>query len=143
MSITLAVIREEAYPHLSPMPFPEIWKFRSAAESARASQRRAPGEACSTCRHGQYHATVGWSHQDTSEITTTNAQSSQFTGNFPAHRGHICAFFNSMDEQHRVLQPYIKNGFDQQDKAYHIVDPEQREEPLRWLAEAVSMCERQ
>jgi hypothetical protein len=70
------------------------------------------------------------------EIMTTNAQSSQFTENFPAHRGHICAFFNSMDEQRRVLQPFIKNGFDHQDKAYHLVDPEQREEHLRWLAEA-------
>jgi hypothetical protein len=57
MAITLAVTREEAYPRLSPMPFPEIWKFRPAAKSARASQRRALGEACSTCRHGQHQAT--------------------------------------------------------------------------------------
>jgi GNAT superfamily N-acetyltransferase len=26
MAVTLVVIREEAYPYLSPMPFPEIWK---------------------------------------------------------------------------------------------------------------------
>jgi MEDS: MEthanogen/methylotroph, DcmR Sensory domain len=67
---------------------------------------------------------------------TTTVQSSQFTGNSSIQRGHICAFFNSVDEQRRVLQPFIKDGFDQRDKAYHIVDPEQREEHLRWLAEA-------
>jgi hypothetical protein len=66
----------------------------------------------------------------------TIPQSSQFTGNSSIQRGHVCAFFNSVDEQRRVLQPFIKGGFDQQDKAYHVVDPEQREEHLRWLAEA-------
>jgi hypothetical protein len=66
----------------------------------------------------------------------TTAQSSQFTAStFSQHR-HICAFFNNIDEQHRVLRPFIRDGFDQDDKAYHYVDPERREEHLRWLAEA-------
>jgi hypothetical protein len=51
------------------------------------------------------------------------------------HR-HICAFFNSIDEQHRVLHSFIKDGFDRGDKAFHLVDPERREEHLRRLAEA-------
>jgi MEDS: MEthanogen/methylotroph, DcmR Sensory domain len=54
---------------------------------------------------------------------------------FGQHR-HICAFFNSIDEQHRVLRPFIKDGFDRGDKAYHLVDPERREEHLRRLADA-------
>lgn len=66
----------------------------------------------------------------------TIPRSSQLTGNSSIQRGHVCAFFNSVDEQRRVLQPFIKGGFDQQDKAYHVVDPEQREEHLSWLAEA-------
>ena len=57
------------------------------------------------------------------------------SGNLGQHR-HICAFFNTVDEQHRVLRPFIKDGFDRGDKAYHYVDPERREEHLRWLAEA-------
>jgi MEDS: MEthanogen/methylotroph, DcmR Sensory domain len=66
----------------------------------------------------------------------TTAQSPQFTtGTFGQHR-HICAFFNSIDEQQRVLRPFITDGFDQGDKVYHYVDPERREEQLRWLAEA-------
>jgi hypothetical protein len=51
------------------------------------------------------------------------------------HR-HICAFFNSVDEQHRVLRPFIKDGFDRGGKVYHYVDPELREEHLSWLIDA-------
>ena len=49
---------------------------------------------------------------------------------------HICAFFYSIDEQHRVLRPFITDGFDRGNRAYHLVDPERREEHLRRLAEA-------
>ena len=42
----------------------------------------------------------------------STGHSPQFTGTtFGQHR-HICAFFNSIDEQHRVLRPFIKDGFD-------------------------------
>jgi hypothetical protein len=51
------------------------------------------------------------------------------------HR-HICAFFNGIDEQHRVLRSFIKDGFDQGDRAFHLVDPERRDEHLTRLAEA-------
>jgi hypothetical protein len=49
---------------------------------------------------------------------------------------HICAFFNGPDEEHRVLRSFIKDGFDRGDRAFHLVDPEEREEHLRRLAEA-------
>jgi hypothetical protein len=49
---------------------------------------------------------------------------------------HICAFFNGFDEQHRVLRSFIKEGFERGDKAFHIVDPELREDHLNRLAEA-------
>jgi hypothetical protein len=65
-----------------------------------------------------------------------NGQSLQFAGGTLGHRRHICAFFNSVDEQHRVLGSFIKDGFEQGDKAFHLVDPEQREDHLRRLAEA-------
>jgi MEDS: MEthanogen/methylotroph, DcmR Sensory domain len=66
----------------------------------------------------------------------TLAQSVQFARSSFGQNRHICAFFNSVDEQHRVLRPFIKDGFAEGDKAFHYVDPEQREEHLRWLAEA-------
>jgi len=46
------------------------------------------------------------------------------------HR-HICAFFNDIDEQHRVLRSFIKEGFEQGDKTFHIVDAELWEDHLR------------
>ena len=49
---------------------------------------------------------------------------------------HICAFFNGFDEQHMVLRSFIKEGFARGDKAFHIVDPELREDHLKRLAEA-------
>ena len=52
-----------------------------------------------------------------------------------AHR-HICAFFHSPDEEYRVLQPFIKEGFERGEKAFHIVDPKLREEHLRRLESA-------
>ena len=67
------------------------------------------------------------------ETTADAMQASQDI--FAKHR-HICAFFNSFDEQHRVLRPFIKDGFANGDKAYHYVDPERWEEHLGWLAEA-------
>jgi MEDS: MEthanogen/methylotroph, DcmR Sensory domain len=52
-----------------------------------------------------------------------------------AHR-HICAFFNGLDEEYRVLGSFYKDGFDRGEKATHIVDAENREEYLKRLAEA-------
>ena len=49
---------------------------------------------------------------------------------------HMCAFFNSIDEQHRVLRPFIEDGFADRDKVFHYVDPKRLEEHLSWLAEA-------
>ena len=66
----------------------------------------------------------------------STGHSQQFTGTMSGQHRHICAFFNSVDEQHRVLRPFIKDGFDRGDKAYHYVDPERQEEHLSWLADA-------
>src|SRR2546421_8418948 len=66
----------------------------------------------------------------------TNEPSMQFAGGILGRQRHICAFFNGIDEQHRVLRLFIKDGFDRGDKAFHLVDPERREDHLRRLAEA-------
>jgi hypothetical protein len=66
----------------------------------------------------------------------TESHSVQFAGGSLGGQRHICAFFNSIDEEHRVLRSFIKDGFDRGDKAFHLVAPEQREEHLRRLAEA-------
>lgn len=46
---------------------------------------------------------------------------------------HVCAFFSTKDEEYRVLLPFIKEGFEQGDKAFHIVDSRHREAHLARL----------
>lgn len=46
---------------------------------------------------------------------------------------HVCAFFHSKEEEYRVLLPFIKEGFDQGDRAFHVVDPNHRAQHLRRL----------
>jgi hypothetical protein len=66
----------------------------------------------------------------------TTDHSVQFAGGMLGRHRHICAFFNGIDEEHRVLRSFIKDGFDQGDKVFHLVDPELREDHLKRLAEA-------
>lgn len=49
---------------------------------------------------------------------------------------HVCAFFSTKDEEYRVLLPYVKEGFEQGDKAFHIVQDEHRPEHRRRLRQA-------
>jgi MEDS: MEthanogen/methylotroph, DcmR Sensory domain len=59
----------------------------------------------------------------------------QFAGGTLGSRRHICAFFNGIDEEHRVLRSFFKDGFDHGDKEFLVLDPEMREDHLRRLAE--------
>jgi hypothetical protein len=47
---------------------------------------------------------------------------------------HVCAFFNSDDEEYRVLLPFIKDGFECGDKAVHVLNPGQHQDHLQRLA---------
>jgi len=47
---------------------------------------------------------------------------------------HVCAFFNSDEEEYRVLLPFIKEGFERGDKAVHVVNPNQHQDHLQRLA---------
>jgi hypothetical protein len=49
---------------------------------------------------------------------------------------HICAFFHSPDEEYRVLLPFIREGIERGEKAFHIVDPRLRDDHFRRLREA-------
>lgn len=49
---------------------------------------------------------------------------------------HVCAFFHTRDEEYRVLMPFIREGFDYGDRAFHIVDPSHRPDHLGRLREA-------
>lgn len=49
---------------------------------------------------------------------------------------HVCAFFRTQDERYGVLLPFIKEGIDRRERAFHIVDPALRRDHLRRLREA-------
>lgn len=46
---------------------------------------------------------------------------------------HICAFFHSPEEEYRVLLPFIREGIDRGEKAFHIVDPQKIDDHLSRL----------
>ena len=46
---------------------------------------------------------------------------------------HVCAFFNSREDEYRVTLPFILDGLDSGDKMIHIVDPARRSDHLQRL----------
>ena len=46
---------------------------------------------------------------------------------------HVCAFFHTKDDEYEVLLPFIKDGFVEGDKAFHVVDPAHESAHLRRL----------
>ena len=59
-----------------------------------------------------------------------------FAGSHLKEVRHVCAFFNSEDEEYRVLLPFIKDGIECGDKAVHVINPDQRHDHLLRLTEA-------
>jgi hypothetical protein len=66
----------------------------------------------------------------------TESHSVEFAGGALGRQRHICAFFNSLDEQHRVLRSFFKDGLERGEKIFHLVDPDLREEHVKRLVEA-------
>src|SRR5882757_5146052 len=49
---------------------------------------------------------------------------------------HICTFFRNSAEKYRVLMPFIREGMEQGDRAFHIVNPSLRSEHAQRIDEA-------
>jgi MEDS: MEthanogen/methylotroph, DcmR Sensory domain len=49
---------------------------------------------------------------------------------------HICTFFRTSAEKYRVLMPFIREGMEQGDRAFHVVNPSFRSEHAQRIAEA-------
>ncbi len=47
-------------------------------------------------------------------------RSLQFAGGTLGGQRHICAFFNSIDEEHRVLRSFIRDGLEGGENSFHI-----------------------
>jgi hypothetical protein len=46
----------------------------------------------------------------------------RLAGRTLSQTNHICAFFNSPEEQYKVLMPFFSDGYNQGEKLFHIVD---------------------
>src|SRR5437879_11174672 len=69
-------------------------------------------------------------------VKSQSSQTIPFAGSLLDERRHVCAFFHNPDEEYRVLLPFIKDGFERGEKAFHIVDPKLRAEHRQRLASA-------
>ena len=54
-------------------------------------------------------------------------------GSLLGERRHVCAFFNSRDEEYGVTVPFIKDGMEEGDRALHLVGVERRADHLARL----------
>lgn len=57
---------------------------------------------------------------------TRGAEPIHFAGATLRHNRHVCAFFDSTAEEDRVMLPFIREGIERGEKAFHIIDPEER-----------------
>jgi hypothetical protein len=62
-----------------------------------------------------------------------SAQPIRLAGGVLGASRHVCAFFRTSDEEYRVLLPFIKEGFERGERAFHVVNPELRDDHLRRL----------
>jgi hypothetical protein len=60
----------------------------------------------------------------------------RLAGSVLGERRHVCAFFNSREDEYRVTLPFIKDGFESGDKAFHIVNPARCVDHLQRMASA-------
>jgi hypothetical protein len=54
----------------------------------------------------------------------------RLAGRTLAQKRHVCAFFNSREEQNKVIIPFLKEGLDRGEKILRIMDPRLRDEYL-------------
>jgi len=66
----------------------------------------------------------------------TTEQPISFAGSTLQKYRHVCAFFNTPNEEYRVLLPFISDGIQRNEKAFHIVDPKLKQDHLKRLADA-------
>ncbi len=70
------------------------------------------------------------------EIKAESVDPIRFAGAPLARNQHFCAFFHNRDEEYRVLLPFIRDGFERGERAFHVVDPKLRVDHLERLESA-------
>jgi hypothetical protein len=65
-----------------------------------------------------------------------NGESINLAGTTLDRYRHVCAFFHTPDEEYRVMLPFIREGYDRDERGFHIVGPHEREDHRRRMGEA-------
>jgi MEDS: MEthanogen/methylotroph, DcmR Sensory domain len=68
--------------------------------------------------------------------TTPAGQPIHFAGAILEQYRHVCAFFHTSEEEYRVMLPFVKEGMERGEKAFHIVDPKLRVKYVESLRQA-------
>ena len=58
-------------------------------------------------------------------MNVTHADEEQpirFAGSELGARSHICGFFRTPEEEYQLLLPFIKEGIERGEKAFHVID---------------------
>lgn len=68
--------------------------------------------------------------------STNQEQPIRFAGSELGGRLHICGFFRTPEEEYHLLLPFIREGIERGEKAFHVVDPKLRDDHLRRMESA-------
>src|SRR4029079_11750589 len=109
-------------------------RHRTAQQAGRARRFPIPTPR----RVGSVHSRIrcGFGRTPEDEHMSTAAQQVRLAGTALGRSRHVCAFFNSKDEEYRVLLPFISEGIAHGEKAFHIVKDTHRSEHRRRLEQA-------
>src|SRR5216684_392779 len=66
----------------------------------------------------------------------TNAAPIPFAGSMLGAYRHVCAFFSSPQEEYATLLPFVRDGLERGERAYHVLPSQYREEHLEHLRSA-------
>jgi hypothetical protein len=69
----------------------------------------------------------------TPDQANRTGQPIRFAGSELVEKRHICGFFRSPEEEYQLLLPFIKEGIDLHEKAFHVVNPRLLEDHVRRL----------
>ena len=61
----------------------------------------------------------------------TAARTARLAGEDLGEQRHICALVDGLDDADELMIPFVIDGFEQGDRAFHVVDPNARDEQDR------------
>src|SRR3979411_1622747 len=113
-----------------------VWRCGAGDSWRRFSPCRRAAGSCGACQRRIPMEPTNDPVQSGGGTSSEGRQPIRFAGSVLGAKRHVCAFFHSPDEEYRVLLPFIKEGFERGEKAFHIVDPKLRADHALRLASA-------